>query len=161
MSGSTQGRRWSKPQGNIIEHHEKTPDLETRIIFEHFYLRHTKRDIAADLGVNMKVVNRTIKEFKKCLKMRRRANMKHLGKKRILQQQHLDRILDLVEQSRDHPVTLAEIRRSLGSQYPELRKVARSTIRRYLKNELRMSYKKLNEVSPKVNSSEGLLKIAK
>ena len=59
------------------------------------------------------------------------------------------------------PLTLTELKSKLVSRYPWLVSIAKSTLSRWLKNDLLMSYTKMSNMNPKVLKAENILQIAR
>lgn len=107
----------------------------------------------------MKALNSILTRFRKCLKAKRKANIKFLGKHRVLKSNHVEFLSHLLEGPVKQPITLTEMKEHLRKEFSELDHIAKSTIARCLKRNLRMSHKKLSVAAPRLFRSEDVSKI--
>ena len=87
--------------------------------------------------------------------------MRFLGKHKILKEEHKKYAYKLITNKTSWPLTLTELKSKLVSKYPWLVSIAKSTLSRWLKNDLWMSYVKMSKVNPKVLKAENILQIAR
>ena len=137
--------------------------LETKlmIVYLQIALKLKPHEIAHKLNVSIEEVKNFIRIFRRWMKLRRRANIRFLGKHKIIKEEHKRYAYQLITSQTIWPLTLTELKSKLVNKYPCLTSIAKSTLSRLLKNDLRMSYTKMSKVNRKVLKAENILQIAK
>ena len=105
-------------------------------------------------GIDLSKAKRIINKFKKWIKLRAIANHKLRGRRKILTQHYKIRIKEFLEKSTDRSVKVRDILAMLKMEFPQLQDVSLSTVRRWMKNELNLTYKKIYKISQKFSSHE-------
>ena len=111
-------------------------------------------EIAHKLDVSVDEVKDSIRIFRRWMILRRRTNIRFLENHKILKEEHKKYAYKLITNKTSWPLTLTELKNKLVSRYPLLVSIAKSTLSRWLKNDLRMSYTKMSKVNPKVLKAE-------
>ena len=129
------------------------------MIFLNFYWNLPTSEISTKLDIHVTKFLNWIRKFKAWLKDRRKANQRKLGKNKILGDDYREFIEELINNQAKSPETLNRIRIKLKHRFNIDNKLSRSTVRRFLRNKLKMSFTKLSKISPKILSPESVHKI--
>ena len=136
-------------------------DSQTNAIYCFFYLKWHIEKVLFKLNMKLEQVRKYVKEFKKCLKQKSKANMKYLGTTCILNSVHEDFIREIIAHQTKQPETLQSIRIKLKQHFVIEQRLSESIISRFLHSQLRMSYKKQSKINPKVMTPSGVAKVTK
>ena len=129
------------------------------VIFLNFYWNLPAMEISTKLDIHTSKVLKWIRKFKAWLKDRRKTNQRKLGKKEILGDHHREFIEELINNQAKSPETLDGIRSKLKQKFNIDNKLSRSTVRRFLRNKLKMSFTKMSKICPKILSPESVHRI--
>ena len=121
----------------------------------------TIEEVAHQLGTTLKQIQKWVSRFKRWLRIRAKLNLQFLGKKKKIKDYHLRYIKSNVQQKSGTPLTLEELRNKLRRRFNELTSISKSTIGRWLHNELNFSYKKISTTNIKLFNPENTLKMIK
>ena len=132
---------------SIVE--DEIIDEQIAVVKSHLYLGMLIMDVSSKFNVDISVVRLYIKRFKKALKKRNKSNIKYLGKSKILKEDHQNTLRKLVDNQINHTLTLNDMKKELLRQHNELKNVSTSTISRWLKQEMGMSYTKMSMINHK------------
>ena len=130
-------------------------DSQIKAIYCFFYLKWPVEKVSFRLNMKLEQVRKYVKEFKKCLKQKSKANMKYLGKTCILNSVHEDFIREIIAHQTKQPETLQSIRIKLKQHFVIEQRLSESTISRFLHSQLRMSYNKLIILNVKMERGLG------
>ena len=97
LSWLNYARGWNPRWTNY--YYESTPVLRIPIL-----------EVSRKYNIDIKVVRLYIKKFKQSLKLRKRANIKYLGKKKKLKEEHKETIKELINNKVNWILTLDEMR---------------------------------------------------
>ena len=140
---------------------ETVPKSWIEAVYRHFYQKQPVWTIAYELGLPLKATSKYIAQFRKSLKKRSNTNLKYLEKKRLLQNNHLEFINNLITSQNGYPLTIYDVSLKLQEEFEDIVNVSKSTIRRRLKKDLKMSYKKVTKVNPNLFLATNITKMTK
>ena len=132
-----------------------------KAIYGAVYKGMTIDEVANQLGTPLKQIQKWVSRFKRWVKIRAKSNLQFLGKKRILKDWHVKYIRSNVQQKAGTPLTLEELRNKLRRRFAELVSISKSTVGRWLHNDLNFSYKKMSTANIKLFDPENTLKMIK
>ena len=117
--------------------------------------------ISYEMDLPLKEIRKYISHYKKRLKIRSHVNKKYLSKKRKLQKNHLEFIENLIKSQKGNPLTINDVRLRLKEEFNEVSTVSKSTVRRGMKGDLKMSYTKVSKVNPSLFKATSKIKMLK
>ena len=134
---------------------------QLKIIYMHFYQGLSQKEIAFKLDVRISDVRIYVKDYRRHLRARAITNSKFLGKKRLLNEEHIEYLRQEIGNQHDVMLTLGSMKGKLGQRFQQLKNLSKSTISRYLKMSLNLSYKKMSTVGVKMSEKESALKMVR
>ena len=121
---------------------------EIEIIFKRFYLNQSIESISDQELISEVKVKKIWNKFSSKLRTRNRINKKRLNKASRLEEHHKEAIQNYLEENKLKQFTLQSIKNNLSLQFPELMKISKPTISKWIKQDYSMRYKKLSKVNP-------------
>ena len=118
-----------------------------------------KDEISKQFKVSPSYVRTLSRKFVANSKIRAQANRCHLNKKRILKAEHLEFLREAICQINSSPQKVSSLKHKLLSNFEGLKDISDSTVRRSLKAQLNMSYRKITVMNPKALISEKIDKM--
>ena len=140
---------------------DETLDEQIIVVKAHLYLGMPISEVSRKYNIDIKVVRLYIKKFKQSLKLRKRANIKYLGKNKKLKEEHKETLKELINNQVNCILTLDDMRAELLKRHPEISSVSTTTLSRWLKQELGMSYKKMSRINHKALNQEDACRMIK
>ena len=114
---------------------------EAQVIFNFFYWCLSEAEVWRLWSEEICSVRKEIRNFKRCLKLRKLSNKKYLGKSKMLKKIHHDFIKNLVSTYGSTIPTASIICNNLKDNFEELENVSLSTVTRNMKNDWKLKYK--------------------
>ena len=114
---------------------------EAQVIFNYFYLGLSEAEVWRLWSEEICSVRNVIRNFKRCLKLKKLSNMKFLGKSKMLKKIHHDFIKNLVSNYWSTIPTASLICNKLKDNFEDLEYMYLSTVTRNMKNDWKLKYK--------------------
>ena len=109
---------------------DETLDEQIIVVKAHLYLGIPLSEVSRKYNIDIKVVRLYIKKFKQSLKLRKRANIKYLGKNKKLKEEHKETLKELINNQVNCILTLDDMRTELLKRHPEISSVSTTTLSR-------------------------------
>ena len=128
---------------------ESIPDeVKTEIVMNCFYKNKTQEEESQRTGLHLQAICNLIYEFKSILNATKKDRKSLSMKRTKIKERHLKCMQKFVEDNLSEGFTLQKARYHLLEEYPDLKRVTLSTLRRLFKHKLSLSYKKLGITNP-------------
>ena len=133
-------------------------DVETKamVLFEAFVRKSPIESIQRKYLLSTKSVKNIISNFKKNIRMIKIENRRTLNKQSKLKDRHIEYIKQFWDHNTGRYYTLSTIKLNLLKEFPDLGNIWLSTISKWLKAKLNMSFKKWNKINFKMQHPENI-----